>query len=356
MHPALLPLPQTPQFAIPDPLAGVGNYIVGHVAEAVAGLLTALSGDFLSQLAAPVARFVLSTPDLTTQPTLVHYWLVSLAISGACLGLLLAIAGTAIVTGPTNRLAMAARESLGIRLVGGAATAAVSLPLVALEVALANRVVTAFIGAGFATGHSPLLTALDHTAHGDAGAGLALVVTTTVGVVLLVTLLIEALVRWATLWLLVVLAPVAMSLSVLPGGQSYAHVWWRLQTVTVLLPIANAVLLGTYVAMFTSDTTGLVGALAGVALLALMTKIPSWAAGAALHTSGREVSARLRTVHRSVTSVASAAGATGGRGARGAGGSAGAAAPVLTPAGPPSIGSPTGLAAQSPRTNHPDRS
>jgi hypothetical protein len=298
------PLPQHEQIGIPDPVSGLGSYIVGHVADAVTGLLRALSNDFLSQLAGPVARYVLSTPDLTSEATLTHYWLVSLSVLGACLGLLLAIAGTAIITGPSNRIGIAARESLGARLAGGVAAAAVSLPLVALEVDLANRIVDVFIGTGFAAGHNPLWTALTQASHGNAGSGLAVLVTVTVGVVLLVTLLIEALVRWATLWLLVVLAPLAMGLSVLPGGQSYARLWWRLQAVTVLLPIANAVLLGTYVAMFTSERDGLVGALAGVAVLALMTKLPGWALGSALQTNGREVTTRLHHAHRTIGNTA----------------------------------------------------
>lgn len=304
--PAGPPVPDQQTFGIPNPFSDLGSYIVGHVTDAVTGLLRSLSGDFLDQLAAPVARYVLHTPDITGEPTLAHYWLTSLAVLGACLGLLLAIAGTAIITGPASRLGLAAREALGVRLAGGVVTAAVSLPLVALEVELANRIVDVFIGTGFAAGHNPLWAALTQAAHGNPGSGLAVLVTVTVGVILLVALLVGALARWATLWLLVVLAPLAMGLAVLPGGQGVARLWWRLQAVTVLLPIANAVLLGTYVAMFTSDQTGLTGALAGVAVLALMTKLPGWAAGAALHTTPSELSSRI---HR----ARYAAGSTAGR-------------------------------------------
>jgi hypothetical protein len=295
--------PLRPQLSVPNPISGLGSYIVGHVSDAVTELLRALTDNFLSQLAAPVAEYVLHTPDLAGEATLTRYWLVSLSVLAACLGLLLALAGTAIITGPSNRLGIAAREALGVRLAGGVATAAVSLPVVALEVGLANRIVDVFVGSGFAAGHNPLWTALSQAGHGNVGSGLAVLVTVTVGVVLLVALLVEALARWATLWLLVVLAPLAMGLSVLPGGQRYASLWWRLQALAVLLPIANAVLLGTYVAMFTSEQTGLVGALAGVAVLALMTKIPGWATGAALHIGGSEVSSRLARSQRAASST-----------------------------------------------------
>lgn len=53
-----------------------------------------------------------------------------------------------------------------------------------------------------------------------------------------------------------------------------------LQLVTVFLP-SPTVLLGTYVAMFASERTGLVGALAGIAVLGLMAKLRAWGAGMA---------------------------------------------------------------------------
>jgi hypothetical protein len=252
---------------------------------------------------------VLSTPDLLAEPTLRALWLTSVAALVACAGLLVALAGLAIIPGDT-RLGHAAREVIGTRLAGGLLTAAVSLPLVALEIGLANRLVSAFIGTGFAAGDNPLWTALKKAASGDAAAGLAVLVTATVGVLLLVALVLVGLARWATLWLLVVLAPVAMGFALLPGGEGFARLWWRLQIATVFLPVANAVLLATYVAMFTSDTSGLTGALAGVAVLVLMTKLPAWVAGAAVGVEGAELSHRLRrtagTGRRVVTTVAAA--------------------------------------------------
>lgn len=289
---------------LPDPLADLGRYVVGHTADAVAGLLRALAGDFLAQVASPVTRYALHTPDLAAEPTLRAHWLVALAVLGACAGLLLAVAGLALIPGGSSRLALAAREALGVRLAGGLATAALSLPLVALEVQLANRVVDAFIAGRGTTGADPVSAVIGRALHGDAGAGLAVLAIATVGVVLLVSLLVLSLIRWASLWLLVVLAPIAMGLAVLPGGTGVARLWWRLQLTTVLLPVANAVLLSSYVAMFSSDRTGLVGALSGVAVLALLVKLPGWAAGAALGTASaaglHDVTGRLHRARRAV--------------------------------------------------------
>lgn len=285
----------------------VGGFVGGQIVEAVSGLLRALSEDFLAQLAAPVATYVLSTPDLLAEPTLRSFWLIALAALFACAGLLVAIAGVAIIPGHT-RLAHSARAAVAVRLPACLLTAVVSLPLIALEVGLANRLVAAFIGTGFPAGTNPLWTTLKAAVTGDAVAGLGLLVTGTVGVLLLVALVLIGLARWATLWLLIVLAPVVLGFAILPGGEGLVRLWWRLQLATVFLPVANAVLLGTYIAMFSSQRSGMVGALAGVAVLALMAKLPSWVAGAAVGVDGAELSQRIRrgsrTTQRVVTTVA----------------------------------------------------
>ena len=297
---------------LPNPLDWAGDRIV----DGVKALLRGIVEDFVDGLVASVARFVLHTPDLLAEPTLRRLWAVSLAVLFAVAGLLVAISATAMVTGST-RMGLAAREAVSTRLAGCLLTAAISLPLVALEVQLANRVVDAFLADGFTAASNPLWATLGKSIGGNAAGGLALLVSSVVAVVLLVALVVLGLARWATLWLLVVLAPIGMGFALLPGGAGGAGVaraWWRLQLAAVFLPIANAVLLATYVAMFSSEQSGLVGALSGIAVLALMSKLPAWAAGAAIGVDGHDVTARAQVVRsriRRVTTVA-AAGAAGG--------------------------------------------
>lgn len=282
---------------IPNPVSGITNAVGNGIVGAFSALLRALSADFLTNVAGPVTRYVLHTPDLGAETTLRHFAALSFGVLLAVAGLLVAIAATAAIPGATSRVSVAARDVLGARLLSCLLTAAVSFPLVALEVQLANRCVDAFVAGGFDTGRNPLWTALTAAVHGDAGAGLALLVTTVVGVVLLVVLVVLGLARWATLWLLVVLAPVAMGFALLPGGGWVAQLWWRLQLATVFLPVANAVLLGTYVAMFTSDHSGFVGALSGVAVLALLAKLPVWTLGVAAGLGSADLTARVRRGH-----------------------------------------------------------
>ena len=292
--------------------SGIGGWLVGHMTDAVGDLLRNICDDLLDKVAAPVLHYVLQTPDLLAEPTLRRSWLLSLSALFACLGLLVAVAGLAMIPGPTSKLALAARETLGGRLVACVLTAAVSLPVIALEVGLANRLANVFL-AGGASGRHAVWTALGEVVHGDLGAGLGMLVVATIGVVLLMVLIVLGLVRWATLWLLVVLAPIAMGFAALPSGGGLARVWWRLQLTAVFLPVANAALLGTYVAMFSSDRHGLVGALSGVAVLALMTKLPAWIAGIAIGAEAHDVMYRLRRTERTGRTVVGAVRGSGSK-------------------------------------------
>lgn len=295
---------------IPNPFEFVGD----KIGSAIRGLLHDLVDDFLKNLAEPVLRYVLHTPDLLAQPTLRMLWATSLAALFILAALLVCIAGTAMITGSSTRIGMAAREAVGVRLASALLTAAVSLPVVALEVQLANRLVDALTSAGLNDAADPMTSIFLRHLSGDLGSSLAMLVTTLVGVVFLVTLTILGLARWASLWLLIVLAPFAMGLSLLPSGDGAARAWWRLQITAVFLPIAHAVLIATYVAMFSSDKNGFVGALAGVATLALMAKLPGWAAGAAIGLDSGDLTRRLHRTHLLVNRASRAVAAvkTGG--------------------------------------------
>ena len=310
---------------IPDPVGGITGLVGDQLATSVVGLLRRVAGDFLDGLAEPVLTYVLHTPDLLAEPTLRQLWLTSLACLYVLAGLLVVIAATALIPGSTGRLGQAAREALGVRLVAGLLTASVALPLVALEAELANRLVDTLVPAGLAGTSGPLWSALTRAVTGAPDAQLGLLVITLVGVVLLVTITVLGLARWATLWLLIALAPLAMGFATLPGGAGVARAWWRLQLAAVFLPLAHAVLLGAYVAMFSSERNPFIGSLAGVAVLGLMAKLPGWAAGQAAGIGAHDIGGRIRYgAHRArrAVVVASAVGTGGASGAAAAGTSA----------------------------------
>jgi hypothetical protein len=274
------PTPASAGPAVPGLTDPIGNWFGRELVQGLVALLRALISDVLHQVVAPLSRYLLRTPDIGGEPTLRHVWLAALGLLLTMTAVLVMVAGVAMTTGTGNRWGSAARQILGNRVLAGLATAAVSLPLVALEVRLANVCVATLLPGGLGAHGGPLSGVL--TGSSSDAAGLALLVMLLVAGVLLVVLLVLSLARWAALCVLVVLAPVAMGFGLLPGGDHVPRLWWRLQLTTVFLPLGYAAVLATYGAMFGSVRTGLVGALAGVAVLGLMAKLPRWAAGSAL--------------------------------------------------------------------------
>ena len=120
-------MPGAPTVDVPNPLDGVGSLMGGQLVTAVTDLLRAFTQDFLSQLAAPVATYVLRTPDVLGEPSLRSSWLIAVAALVACAGLLVALAGLAIIPGDT-RLGHSARHAVGTRLPACLLTATISLP------------------------------------------------------------------------------------------------------------------------------------------------------------------------------------------------------------------------------------
>jgi hypothetical protein len=271
-------------------LPGVGSLFTGSLTAGFAGLLRAVVAGFLTVLADPITRFVLHTPDPADSHGLRAVWAASLAVQLALTGLLVAVAGLGLV--PGSRVSAAAREALTVRLPAGVATGVMALPLVALEASLSNTVTSALLPNSGGIG--ALLDGARGGLSGSVTGGLALLVTGAVMVVLLVGLAVTGLARFAVVWALIALAPIAMAAATLPGGAALARLWWRLQLAAVFLPVAEAVLVLTFHALSpVTGGTGIVGALAGVAVLSIMGKLPGWAGGAALGLEPRPTVARL---------------------------------------------------------------
>jgi len=257
---------------------------------AAGAALTALRLGLTRALAGPLAGYLLHTGNLTADPRLVGLWRTSLACLAACLVVPLAVAGLALISG--HRGGASAREALTPtgRQLAPLATALAALPATALEVGLANRLVDALLPAGEQDG------LWQRMALGGPTGNLAVAVGSTLLVGILVVVAVLALARWATLWLLVALAPIAMGFALLPGpgAARLTSTWWRLQAAAVFLPVAQATALAAYVAMFLGSRDPVAGAFAGVAVLVLVAKLPSWVAGVAAGAEFRDFTLRLR--------------------------------------------------------------
>lgn len=249
-----------------DPFTGAGALVAG----AAGALGRALAG--------PLAGYLLATRGLG-DPRLSAMWRLSLAVLAAALVLLIAIWGLALSAG-TRQVAPLTR-------LAALATAVVALPATRAEAGLANALSAALLPRAGGSLWRELV------APAGAGQQVAATVSALLAAALLVVVAVLALARWATVWLLVALAPVAMGFALLPGGARLPGTWWRLQVTALFLPVAQAVALATYQALF-SGTAPLVGSLAGVAVLVLLAKLPAWSAGLALGVESRDFTARFR--------------------------------------------------------------
>ena len=244
-------------------------------------LLAAVRLAVVRALSGPLAGYLLHTADPSRDPALGALWRTALGCLAAVLVVPLALTGLAVVTGRP-------RPQPGRHHLLALATAVLALPASGLEVGLANRLVDAVLAPAGAARLWGRLAAV-HTP----GRELAVSVAGLLVVVLLVVVAVLALARWATLWLLVGLAPLAMAAALLPGGDRLPGTWWRLQVTAVFLPVAQAVALATDVALFATGRSPLVAALAGIAVLALVAKLPRWAAGVAIGVELRDLGGRL---------------------------------------------------------------
>lgn len=262
------------------------------VIAALAAVVRGVVNDLLRGCSTVIAHYLLATPDPARSAALRQVWEAGLAALGVLAVLAVALAATTTIPAVGPRAA-ALREAVGTRLVLGLVSAAVTLPLIAAEVRLADALVGVELPAAAGAARLPAVTALIGAATGSGGAelgGLAVAVT---GSALAVLLAIAALARWAVLWLLIALAPLVQAAGLFPGGLPLVRLWWRLQLGTVLLPVAQAALLAADAALF-GGAGGLTPALAGAAVLALAARLPLWAAGQAVHLTPRDIGAPWR--------------------------------------------------------------
>lgn len=247
-------------------------------------LFTRAATALTNSLAGPLARYLLATRGLA-DPRLAGLWRVSLGCLAAALALPVAVRGIALATGGGLRpvAGSAWRAALA-----ALATALLALPATRAEASLANACSAALLP------HPDGSLWRSLTVPASSGRDVAAMLAMLFAALLLGAVAVLAVARWATLWLLIALAPVAMGFALLPGAGRLTATWWKLQLTAVFLPVAQAVLLATFTAMFAGSGNGLTGALGGIAVLLLSAKLPGWAAGLAVGLEGRDLTSRLR--------------------------------------------------------------
>ncbi|MBV8194240.1 MAG: hypothetical protein JOY80_01790, partial [Candidatus Dormibacteraeota bacterium] len=118
-------------------------------------------------------------------------------------------------------------------------------------------------------------------------------------VVALVILVLSYVVRTALLEILIVIAPLAAILTVLPDTRGYARLWLRLFTVTVFMQAVQLIVLRVATAGAFAGGDGIAQSLYALATLWIMLKVPSALHSAShvesrAHSLGRQMERSLR--------------------------------------------------------------
>ncbi len=238
-------------------------------------------GSVAHALLSDLARFALSTPDITASPGLLAVWQVAFGLSAGLAVLLLCAAG-GLVALPLPLAARPSLRALALRTAGAVLLASQSLHLVGWLIRLTNLFDAAF-------GESARITAALSAPAPPAGI-LALLLAIVPYLALLVALAVIYAVRLVELFALTAVAPLALVCAIHPAGAALARAWAaELGAVLLLQPVQVILLVLFQVALVdlssqTSPTEGLVSSLA---LLYLTLRLPGWLRRFA-HSAGRD--------------------------------------------------------------------
>ncbi|MEU1984418.1 hypothetical protein [Nocardia sp. NPDC019395] len=296
-HPTQAPSPTGPDGTAPiepsdpsDSDCGVRN-ISGCVAEAIDGFFQRLVESALNPLLELLSHTLLTTPEPGDLPRVGELWDSSWQLMLAVYGLLVMAAGVLLMVRETLQTRWSVQD-LAPRIAVGFLAAAMSLLIATQAIRVANALATALAGdgvdsdsAGAALRELATITAVRGLASPAAGAGIFVILLEVALVVLLVVLLITYVVRVAVTIILVVAAPLALMCHVLPGLDSVARWWWRSFAACLAIQVVQSLVLVTALRVFLTpggweffgpNADGLVSLIIGLALIAVLIKVPFW--------------------------------------------------------------------------------
>lgn len=256
--------------------------IAGHIRKAIndwfAGLVTAAFKPILDLL----SRTLLATPQLTSDPGLHRLWLINLGIADSLLGLLILAGGATVMGYETLQTRLAAKE-LAPRIVVAGIAANVSLAVLGLAISLADALAHAVLAG---TSSTQAVNGLSKLILGSVAGNIFLTLVAAVVAVLAAVLLGTWLLRLVLVVLLVISAPLALICHVLPATEGLAKLWWRATTGTLLVQVAQSLVLVTALRVYlpggglshlgVSAGGGLVNLLVAGCLCWVMVRIPTW--------------------------------------------------------------------------------
>ena len=272
--------------ATPDTGGGVSIFdIPGQIKAAIASLLASLLAPLIVPLMNALARFLLSTPDVTTEPRVVELWNGLRILACSLYGLFVLAAGILAMSHGTVQQRYAARD-LVPRLALGMFAANLSLFFCQQAIALTDAVNRAVFGNGItASDLAGTLVGLLADAN-TTTAPLYLVVFATVVLSMGLVLLLTLLVRTAVTIVLVVAAPLLLVCHGSPATEGAARMWWRafggvlttqvVQSVAFLVCVKVVLDPGNYGFLGVPTLGSLINLMLLCCTFVLLIKIPSW--------------------------------------------------------------------------------
>ncbi len=269
---------------------GVTN-ISACVAEAIDGFFQRLVESALNPLLDLLSHTLLTTPEPGDLPRAGELWDSSWQAMLAIYGPLVMAAGILLMVRETLQTRYSIQD-LAPRIVVGFLAGATSLLIASQAIRFANALATSLAGdgldpdsAGAALRELATITAARGIVSPAAGPGIFMLLLELALVVLLVLLLITYVVRVAITIILVVAAPLALMCHVLPGLDAVARWWWRSFAACLAIQVVQSLVLITSLRVFLTpggweffgpNADGLVSLIIGLALIAVLIKVPFW--------------------------------------------------------------------------------
>ncbi|WP_280422422.1 hypothetical protein [Nocardia carnea] len=269
---------------------GVSN-ISGCVDNAIDGFFQRLVESALNPLLDLLSQTLLTTPEPGDLPRVCELWDSSWQAMLAIYGMLVMAAGILLMVRETLQTRYSIQD-LAPRIVVGFLAGATSLLIASQAIRFANALATALAGdgldpdsAGAALRELATITAVRGLVSPGAGPGIFMLLLELALVVLLVLLLITYVVRVAITIILVVAAPLALMCHVLPGLDAVARWWWRSFAACLAIQVVQSLVLITSLRVFLTpggweffgpNADGLVSLIIGLALIAVLIKVPFW--------------------------------------------------------------------------------
>ncbi|MHB1986650.1 MAG: hypothetical protein ACYCSF_01495 [Acidimicrobiales bacterium] len=258
--------------------------ITGHIEAAIDSWFRDVVTSALDPVLTVMGHTLLATPNVTAQSRVGQLWRMTAGMADAFLVLFVLVGGAIVMSHETLQTRTAIKDVLP-RIVVAAIAVNASFGVAGLAISTGDSISQSLLGQGVDPTQAAVV--LRQLVLGSlASGGIFLVLIGAVVAVLAVVLLATYVIRLALVILLVVAAPLALVCHALPQTEGLARLWWRAFAGTLLVQVAQSLVLITALRIFLASggpanlgiasTGGLVDLLVSACLCWVLVKIPTW--------------------------------------------------------------------------------